>query len=148
MHGARELKCIWLAYRESSLLAVWLAVYVQDPLPGLEELGEPQHGLLLHRHVAREHVPVADQRWLVHSYQQHLPGQGVREGIWLTAACQGTLLARIKVTKVTPDASICSGPQGQKKRGLSPSEHTDLWLGLVTVGVYNVINFGLCFLNR
>ena len=103
---------------------------------------------LLHRHAAREHVPVADQRWLVHSCQQHLAGQGVREGIWLTAACQGTLLARIKVTKVTPDASICSGPQGQKKRGLSPSEHTDLWLGLVTVGVYNVINFGLCFLNR
>ena len=113
----------WHAYTESTLILLkYGSLAFQDPPPGLEELGEPGHGLLLHRNVAPEDIHVLDHRWPVHIFQQHLAGQGVREGIWLTAACQRTLLAGKQVSIVASDASNCSGPQGQKERGLFPRE--------------------------
>ena len=97
MHGARKLDASGMHIR--SLQSPLLGLVFQDPFPGFEELGEPGHGLLLDGHVVGEHITVLDHRWLVHCCcQQHLAGQGVRVGIWLTAACQGTLLAGKYVT--------------------------------------------------
>ena len=99
----------------------WVLAFL-DLLPGLEELGKPGHCLLLPRHAAREDIPVLNLWRLIHHCQQCLASQGVREGFWLTAACQETLLTGKQVPKVAPDASCCPSPQGQQEWRLFPGE--------------------------